>query len=57
MYALQKFDIRYCQLVIMASLLLFGVWFRDFSLYPEQIVLTFVSGLTTQYLFLRYIQQ
>ena len=50
---LQSRDIRLWQLLIMASLLLTGVWFRDFSLYPEQIIFTFVAGLTTQYLFLR----
>ena len=54
MQTLRAFDIRYWQLTIMASLLSFGVWFRDFSLYPEQIALTFASGLTTQYLFLRW---
>ncbi|MDD1610406.1 MAG: hypothetical protein LUO95_07330 [Methylococcaceae bacterium] len=48
-----QLDIRLWQLLIMASLLLSGVWFRDFSLLPAQIVLTFTSGLTTQWLFLR----
>ena len=49
-----KLDIRLWQLIIMASLLLSGVWLRDFSLLPIQIVLTFVAGLSTQFLFLRY---
>jgi Na+-transporting NADH:ubiquinone oxidoreductase subunit NqrB len=50
---LRSLDIRLWQLLIMASLLLSGVWFRDFSLLPAQIALTFTAGLTTQYLFLR----
>jgi Na+-transporting NADH:ubiquinone oxidoreductase subunit NqrB len=36
----------------MASLLMAGVWFRDFSLKPAQIALTFSAGLLTQAFFL-----
>ncbi|MGR8935390.1 MAG: RnfABCDGE type electron transport complex subunit D [Gammaproteobacteria bacterium] len=46
-------DIRLWQLAIMAGLLAAGVWLRDFSLKPPQIVLTFASGLFTQSWFLR----
>lgn len=46
-------DPRIWQLVIMASLLMVGVWFRDFSLKPAQIALTFTVGLLTQAFFLR----
>lgn len=49
----RSLDIRCWQLLVMASLLLLGVWFRDFSLLPAQIFLTFAAGLSTQYLFLR----
>jgi Na+-transporting NADH:ubiquinone oxidoreductase subunit NqrB len=48
-----KQDIRLWQLLIMAALLLSGVWFRDFSLLPTQITLTFAAGLTTQWFCLR----
>jgi Na+-transporting NADH:ubiquinone oxidoreductase subunit NqrB len=47
-------DLRVWQLIIMASLLLLGVWFRDFSLKPVQILFTFTAGLLTQAIFLRY---
>jgi Na+-transporting NADH:ubiquinone oxidoreductase subunit NqrB len=49
-------DPRLWQLIIMASLLLSGVWFRDFSLKPLQIILTFTAGLTTQAVFLQRYQ-
>jgi len=52
-YTVWKLDIRLWQLLIMASLLLAGVWFRDFSLYPAQIAFTFAAGLSTQAIFLR----
>lgn len=51
---ISKFDPRVWQLGIMGSLLLSGVWLRDFSLHPKQIFLTFASGLLTQALCLRY---
>lgn len=51
--AISGLDIRVWQLLIMASLLLSGVWLRDFSLYPAQIALTFTAGLITQWFFLR----
>lgn len=46
-------DPRIWQLIIMASLLMTGVWLRDFSLKPEQIALTFTAGLLTQAFFLQ----
>lgn len=48
-----KPDIRLWQLLVMAGLLMLGVWFRDFSLTPAQIVLTFTFGLMTQAVFLQ----
>ena len=41
-------DIRIGMLVIMLSLLLTGVWIKDFSIHSAQILLTFASGLATQ---------
>jgi Na+-transporting NADH:ubiquinone oxidoreductase subunit NqrB len=49
-------DPRLWQLLVMASLLMIGVWLRDFSLKPEQIALTFSAGLLTQAVFLHYFQ-
>jgi enediyne biosynthesis protein E5 len=49
---LKNSDPRLWQLLIMASLLMTGVWFRDFSLKPAQIAFTFTAGLLTQALFL-----
>lgn len=48
----KQYDPRLWQLLIMALLLGAGVWFRDFSLKPAQIVLTFSAGLLTQAFFL-----
>lgn len=45
-------DPRTWQLIVMASLLFLGVWLRDFSLKPAQILLTFTAGLLTQAFFL-----
>jgi Na+-transporting NADH:ubiquinone oxidoreductase subunit NqrB len=41
-------DARFYQFAFLALLLGIGVWLRDFSLRPEQWLLTFASGLTTQ---------
>jgi Na+-transporting NADH:ubiquinone oxidoreductase subunit NqrB len=49
----QTTDPRLWQLLVMASLLGLGVWLRDFSLKPAQIVFTFSVGLATQAIFLR----
>ncbi len=48
-------DTRLWQLGIMAILLLLGVLKRDFSLLPSQIALTFISGLLTQTLFIKFL--
>ena len=50
--ALVHYDPRIWQLSIMGSLLCLGVVFRDFSLQPLQILLTFVAGILTQKFFL-----
>jgi Na+-transporting NADH:ubiquinone oxidoreductase subunit NqrB len=41
-------DARLYQIAFLATLLTVGVWLRDFSLRPEQWLLTFASGLATQ---------
>ena len=41
-------DARLYQIAFLATLLTVGVWLRDFSLRPEQWLLTFASGITTQ---------
>ena len=41
-------DPRILQIAFLGSLLAAGAYFRDFSLRPEQIVLTFVAALSTQ---------
>jgi len=41
-------DPRLYQIAFLATLLTAGVWLRDFSLRPEQWLLTFASGLATQ---------
>ena len=46
-------DIRLGMLVIMLSLLLTGVWIKDFSIHSAQILLTFAAGLATQALWCR----
>ena len=51
------FDSRLLQLLIMGSLLLFGVAYRDFSLQAPQIILTFSAGMISQAVFLRLFKQ
>jgi len=41
-------DPRLYQIAFLAALLSLGVWLRDFSLRPEQWLLTFATGLATQ---------
>ena len=41
-------DPRILQIAFLGSLLAAGAYFRDFSLRPEQIVLTFIAALSTQ---------
>ncbi len=50
---LKSIDIRLWQLGVMATLLMLGVWLRDFSLQTAQIGLTSAAGLVTQWLFLK----
>ena len=49
-----KWDIRLTQLFIMAVLLAFGALVNDFDLNPRQVVLTFLSGIFAQFLFMRF---
>lgn len=49
-------DIRLLQIFLMGILLSIGVFFRDFSIDLVQIVLTFVSGLFTQFLWTKYLK-
>jgi enediyne biosynthesis protein E5 len=46
-------DARLYQIAFLAALLGLGVWIRDFSLRPEQWLLTFASGLATQLICVR----
>ncbi|MDX1961068.1 MAG: RnfABCDGE type electron transport complex subunit D [Leptospiraceae bacterium] len=48
-------DIRVLQIVLMLSLLGIGVFIRDFSIHLEQILLTFISGILTQILWIRFL--
>jgi Na+-translocating ferredoxin:NAD+ oxidoreductase RnfD subunit len=41
-------DPRLCQIFSLCILLAAGAYFRDFSIRPEQVVLTFAAGLLTQ---------
>ena len=43
-------DPRLFQIFSLGILLALGVWFRDFSLRPAQVALTFAAGLATQWL-------
>jgi Na+-transporting NADH:ubiquinone oxidoreductase subunit NqrB len=55
MRALGKFrqqDPRHFQIAFLSLLLLAGLFYRDFTIRPEQILLTFAAGLLTQHLFL-----
>jgi len=49
-------DARLCQIAFLATLLTVGVLVRDFTLRPEQMALTFASGLATQALFIRMLR-
>jgi Na+-transporting NADH:ubiquinone oxidoreductase subunit NqrB len=46
-------DARIYQIVFLGSLLSLGVLARDFSLRPEQMMLTFLAGICTQIAFVR----
>ncbi len=43
-------DPRHYQILFLGILLSAGAWLRDFSLRPEQVVLTFLAGILTQLL-------
>ena len=43
-------DPRHYQILFLGILLSAGAWLRDFSLRPEQVVLTFLAGISTQIL-------
>lgn len=57
MHIVKKFimgaDIRYFQISVMLALLLFGVAWKDFSIKPLQIFLTFLGGISAQFLAIR----
>jgi Na+-transporting NADH:ubiquinone oxidoreductase subunit NqrB len=48
-----RIDARIFQIVFLSVLLGVGVLVRDFSLWPEQIVLTFAAGILTQIFWIR----
>lgn len=43
-------DVRIIQIILMGTLLGIGVFFRDFSIHPIQIILTFLSGILSHVL-------
>jgi len=49
-------DARLYQIAFLATLLTVGVWLRDFSLRPEQWLLTFAGGITTQLVCVRLLR-
>jgi enediyne biosynthesis protein E5 len=53
---IQQADIRLFQLFIMGSLLSVGAFYIDFSIKIEQVLLTLLSGLLTQFLFIKIYQ-
>ena len=46
-------DARSYQILFLGALLATGAWFRDFSIEPAQVLLTFASGLATQLFYIR----
>jgi len=46
-------DARVFQILFLGGLLAAGAWFRDFSVRPEQVGLTFLAGALTQAFFIR----
>ncbi|MBP7284446.1 MAG: RnfABCDGE type electron transport complex subunit D [Leptospiraceae bacterium] len=49
-------DVRILQIFLMGTLLSIGVFFRDFSILPLQIGLTFLAGILTQFLWMRILK-
>jgi Na+-transporting NADH:ubiquinone oxidoreductase subunit NqrB len=49
-------DARYYQLIFLSLLLGVGAYYRDFSIQPAQVALTFAAGFATQAFFIRYMQ-
>ena len=55
-YTLLRSDVRLLQIFLMGTLLGIGVFFRDFSIHPFQIALTFLSGILTQAIWMRILK-
>lgn len=55
-YILLRSDVRLLQIFLMGTLLGIGVFFRDFSIHPFQIALTFLSGILTQLIWMRILK-
>jgi enediyne biosynthesis protein E5 len=51
-----KIDARWIQIMWLCSLLTLGVLWRDFSLYWQQVALTFSAALATQYAGMRWLK-
>lgn len=49
-------DPRKTQIILMGTLLMLGAFARDFSIRPEQVLLTFASGILTQFFFLKVLK-
>lgn len=55
-YSLLRTDVRILQIFLMGTLLGIGVFFRDFSIHPMQIALTFLAGTFAQALWMRFLK-
>lgn len=53
---MNKLDVRAAMIVLMLLMLGGGAWLRDFSIRPEQVLLTFAAGLLTHFFFLRRLE-
>jgi enediyne biosynthesis protein E5 len=54
---MMKLDARWIQILWLCSLLTLGVLWRDFSLYWQQIALTFTVAFATQYVGMRWLKR
>ncbi len=55
-YFFLRSDVRILQIFLMGTLLGIGVFFRDFSIHPMQIALTFLAGTVTQAIWMRILK-
>lgn len=55
-FKMNKIDPRYFQILFLGILLFFGVLWKDFSVKPAQVVLTFASGILTHFLWVKILK-